>query len=230
MESTLQHILHFPGNIDRKIDQDHSMKPRSAEKLDDPAKFLIIAILVSTISCLHLFFSHDFEKSHVVARELYFLPIILSALWFGLRGAIITALTITAFYLTYSLVHWSGFTSKDLDRLLEIGLFNIVAVVIGFLQDRQQARAREKLESIKALAATVAHEMNSPLFVVMGNLELLQDDFEKDSASYREIETIMSNLKQLKSLIEKISRIEEVVTKEYVGSSRIVDIDKSAGV
>lgn len=230
MESTLQHILHFPGNIDRKIDQDLSMKPRSAEKLDDPAKFLIIAILVSTISCLHLFFSHDFEKSHVVARELYFLPIILSALWFGLRGAIITALTITAFYLTYSLVHWSGFTSKDLDRLLEIGLFNIVAVVIGFLQDRQQARAREKLESIKALAATVAHEMNSPLFVVMGNLELLQDDFEKDSASYREIETIMSNLKQLKSLIEKISRIEEVVTKEYVGSSRIVDIDKSAGV
>ena len=199
-----------------------------AQQSDNNIKIIIIAILISAISLMHLFFSHDFEKSHVIARELYFLPIILSAFWFGLRGAVITALSITVFYLTYSLFHWRGFSARDLDRLMEIVLFNIVALVVGFLQDRQRARAREKLESVKALAATVAHEMNSPLFVVMGTLELLQDDFDKESEYFQEIDTVMTNLKRLKVLIKKISRLEELVTKDYDGVSRIVDIEKSS--
>ena len=204
------------------------MTPYETHKKEQKNKLLIIGALVVCISGLHLFFSHDFEKSHVVARELYFLPIILSAFWFGLRGAIITALVITTFYLTYSILHWRGFSAKDLDRVLEIGLFNIVAIVVGLLQDRQKARAREKLESIKALAATVAHEMNSPLFVIMGTLELLQDDFDKNSEPHREIQTVMRNLNHLKGLIKKISRLEEVVTKDYDGFSKIVDIEKSS--
>ncbi|MBU0664438.1 MAG: hypothetical protein KJ990_07845 [Proteobacteria bacterium] len=102
-----------------------------------------------------------------------------------------------------------------------------MAVTTGFLQDRQKAHAREKLESIKALAGTVAHEMNSPLFVAMGNLELLQDDFEQDSEPYREMEGIKSNLNKLKTLVKRISQLEEVVTRDYDGTSRIVDLDKS---
>ncbi|MBW1749149.1 MAG: DUF4118 domain-containing protein, partial [Deltaproteobacteria bacterium] len=156
-------------------------------------KLLAIVCMVISISVLHLVVPHAFEKGHIVARELYFLPIILSGFWFGLRGAVITSLSITVFYFTYATFHWRGFTPGDLDRLLEIGLFNIVAITTGFLQDRQKARIREKLESIKALAGTVSHEMNSPLFVAMGNLELLQDDFDQDSEPYREMEGIRNN-------------------------------------
>ena len=82
---------------------------------------------------------------------------------------------------------------RDLDRLLEIAMYNIVAITVGFLQERQKAGTREKLESIKALAGTVAHEMNSPLFVAIGNLELLQDDFGKDTGPYLEIKNILKN-------------------------------------
>jgi len=213
----------LPGGEIKPMIPSHDARP-----VEDNIKILIITILISAISLTHLVISHDFEKSHVIARELYFLPIVLSAFWFGLRGALLTALVITAFYLTYSLIHWRGFSAKDLDRLLEIGLFNIIAFVVGFLQDRQRARAREKLESIKALAGTVAHEMNSPLFVVMGTLELLQDDFDKESEPFQEIETVMSNLNKLKILIAKISRLEEVITKDYDGVSKIVDIEKSS--
>jgi len=204
------------------------MNFHDTKKNDTIKKILILTILVSAISLLHLFMTHDLEKSHVFARELYFLPIILSAFWFGLRGALITALTITAFYLTYSFFHWNNFSAKDLDRLLEIGLYNIIAGIVGFLQDRQKARAKEKLESIKALAGTVAHEMNSPLFVGMGTLELLQTDFDKESYPFREIETILKNLNQLKVLITKISQLEEIITKDYDGSTKIVDIEKSS--
>lgn len=190
-------------------------------------KLLAIVLMVIQISALHLTLPHTFEKGHIVARELYFLPIIFSGFWFGLRGAVITSLSITAFYLTYATFHWRGFSSGDLDRLLEIGLFNIVAITTGFLQDRQKTRAREKLESIKALAGTVAHEMNSPLFVASGNLELLQDDFDQDSEPFQNIESIKKNMNEMRILIKKISQIEDVVTKDYYGTSKIVDLDKS---
>ena len=191
-------------------------------------KILIVIGMTVIISILHLFFSHDFEKIHIVARELYYLPIILSAFWFGLRGALITSLSITVFYSTYAGIYWRGFSAGDLDRIVEIGLFNVVAVVVGYLQDQQRAHALEKLESIKALAATVGHEINSPLFVAMGNIELLQDDFAEESEPYKELEGIRNNLKEIKQMVKKISQIEEVVTRDYDGTSRIVDIDQSS--
>ncbi|MBW1637040.1 MAG: DUF4118 domain-containing protein [Deltaproteobacteria bacterium] len=196
--------------------------------IEERWKVVVIVLLVIGISALHLFISRDFEKGHIIARELYFLPIILSGFWFGLRGGVITSLLITFFYLPYSALYWRGFTPDDLDRLLEIALFNIVAIAVGLLQDRQRRRTREKFESIRAMAATVAHEMNTPLFVATGTLELLQDDFEEDSETYIEINSVMKSLHKMKEMITKISHIEDVVTRDYDGTSRIVDIDKSS--
>lgn len=184
--------------------------------------------MVAAISSFHLLMPRTSEQLHIFARELYFLPIILGAFWFGLRGALCTSLAVTAFYLPYALVHWRGFIADDLDRLLEIALFNIVAVLIGLLQDRQRARTREKMESIKALTATVAHEINSPLFVAMGTLDLLRDDFAEGSEPRLEIDAAMKSLEDMKVLVKKISSIEDVVTSDYDGTSRIVDLEKSA--
>lgn len=178
-------------------------------------KLLVLVLMAIGISGLHLFMSHSFQKIHILARELYFLPIILSAFWFGLRGAVITALSITTFYLMYSGFHWRGFSADDLDRLLEIAMYNIVAITVGVLQERQKAGTRKKLELIKALAGTIAHEMNNPLLVAIGNLELLQDDFGKDNEPYLEIKNILKNLKLLEKQIEKISQLEKVVTRSY---------------
>ena len=193
-------------------------------------KVLIIVAMVASITLLHLSFSHDSTRSHVVARELYFLPVILSGFWFGLRGGLLTALAVAAFYLPYSLFHWHGLTADDLDRILEILLFFVVGIIVGVLQDRQRTRAREKIEALQAMAGSVAHEMNSPLFVAMGTLELLQDDFDKDSEPYLELQNTLKNLQELKDLIRKISRIDRFNPKDYDGSSVILDLTDSGPV
>ncbi|WP_457575030.1 DUF4118 domain-containing protein [Desulfolithobacter sp.] len=190
-------------------------------------KVLIIGAMVISITFLHLSFSHDSMRSHVVARELYFLPVILSAFWFGFRGGMLTTLAVTAFYLPYSLFHWQGLNANDLDRVLEIVLFVVVGITVGILQDRQRARAREKMEALQAMAGSVAHEMNSPLFVAMGTLELLQDDFDRESEPYHEIQHTLNNLKELKNLIRKISQIDRFVPRDYDGSSVILDLSGS---
>lgn len=198
--------------------------PRNNEKI------LAILLMVIGISSLHILVSQDFEKGHIIARELYFLPIILSAFWFGLRGAVITSSCITFFFFSYATVQWQGFTPDDLDRLLEIALFNIVAITTGFLQDRQRKEAEEKLASVKALTGTVAHEINSPLFVAIGTLDLLRDDFNGESEPYQEITAVLKNLDDIKVLVQRISSIEEVVTTDYDTTTKIVDLDKSAPV
>jgi signal transduction histidine kinase len=201
-----------------------------SKQLQNRKKVLVIVFIIIGISALHLYLSRNFGKTHILAREMFFLPIIFSAFWFGLRGALLTSMTITAFYLTYSLLNWQGFSNDDLNSLLEIVLYNIVAITMGILQDRQRERAREKLEVVKALAGTVAHEMNTPLFVAIGNLELLQDEIDENSESYLTMKSIVKNLKIIKNLIHKISQLERVVTKNYDTTSLVVDLDKSSSL
>ena len=164
---------------------------------------------------------------HIFYRELYFLPLILSAFWFGLRGSFIISLCVTVLYLPYTIFHWQSFSPNDLDRLLEILLFNIVANGLGFLRDREKTIEKEKRKAIMAMASTVAHEINTPLFSAIGTTQLMQDEFNPDSDPYNDLQLIIRNLKEIKQMVKKIAAIEKPEMKPYVGDSVIVDIEKS---
>lgn len=122
------------------------------------------------------------------------------------------------------LKHWQGFAPGDLAKILEIILFNVVAVVMGILRDREKRREHEKREAILALAGTVAHELNTPLQVVLGSSQLLQDDFEPESEAYGELQNIINNLKIISKLVKKISFLDQFTLKQYDGETKIVDI------
>jgi signal transduction histidine kinase len=183
---------------------------------------------VTGISLLHLFTKQSLYHLHVFYRELYFLPLILAGFWFGLRGALATAFSITAVYFIYTLIQWQGFSPDDFDKLLEIGLFNIVATVAGTLRDREKEREKEKLEGIVSMAGGVSHEMNTPLFSALGTAQLLKEELDSKSENYKDVQTIITNLQEMSWLIKKISRIDRIEMKDYVGNSRIIDIEKSS--
>ncbi len=198
------------------------------ETKNHQAKIILIATLVLGITGLHIMTSQKQELSHIFYRELYFLPLILTAFWFGLRGALITSLSVTIIYLPYTLFHWQSFSTDDLNRLLEIMLFNIVTNVLGLLRDREKTREKEKRKAVLAMAGAVAHEINTPLFSAIGTAQLLQEEFEPDSSWYSDLQQINRNLKEISHLIKKIAGIENIEIKAYVGSSTIIDIEKSA--
>ena len=190
-------------------------------------KIIFLAVLVFAITILHLATSQTQELPHIFYRELYFLPLILSAFWFGLRGSFIFSLCVTFVYLPYTVFHWQSFSPNDLDRLLEIILFNIVANGLGFLRDREKAIEKEKRKAIMAMAGTVAHEINSPLFSALGTSQLMQDEFNPNSGPYNDLNFIIRNLEEIKQMVKKISAIENPKMKAYVGDSVIVDLEKS---
>ena len=121
---------------------------------------------------------------HLVLREFYFLPVILSAFWFGLRGGLAASLFVSCLYIPHIVINWQNFSPDDLDKVLELLFFNVVAVVLGVMKDMERKRQREKEEAISAMAGTVAHELNTPVQVILGSAQLLQEDFQEDSEQY----------------------------------------------
>ncbi len=85
---------------------------------------------------------HKHHGLHEIYRRLYYVPIILSAFWFGLKGGIFCAIIISLFYLPHVIFQWGGnFLTNDLPKTLEIVLYNMIGFVTGFLSQRQMDAA-----------------------------------------------------------------------------------------
>ena len=194
-------------------------------KNPDRLKIIVIAVLTVVITILHFGLRQNYHYGHIVLRELYFLPILLGAFWFGIKGGLVTSIGISILYSPLIFMHWQNFAPDDLDKMLEVVLFNVVALVLGILRDREKRREKEKREAILALTGTVAHELNTPLQVALGNSQLLQDDFEPESDAYKDLQNIIKNLKNIRQIVKKISFKDRFSLKSYVGETKIVDIE-----
>ena len=100
------------------------------------------------------------------------------------------------------------------------------------IEDRLRA-AQEKLivtekqALIAELAGTTAHELNQPLTSVMGYAELLRKKMQPDDANFRAVDIILREAERMAEIVRKIGRITRYETKAYVGSTQILDLDKS---
>jgi signal transduction histidine kinase len=190
-------------------------------------KILSIVVLVGAITSLHYITQHTQIYHHIVYRDLYFLPVILGGFWFGLRGGLITSFSIIASYIPFVILRWDSFSPDDLDKSIANILFIVVAILVGVLRDRENAQTREKIEGVKAMAGTVAHELNTPLQVVLGNSQLLLEEFDSGTETHMELQGIVNNLQKMNQIIKKISFIDSVELRDYIGNTKILDIEKT---
>lgn len=87
---------------------------------------------------------------------------------------------------------------------------------------------RERLQGVVEMARTVAHELNTPIFVALGSLDLLEDDLPEASPLFEESKSIRMNLQKISELITKMTRITQYKPREYVGDVTMVDLERSA--
>jgi signal transduction histidine kinase len=208
-------------------------------------RIILITLLVVIISILHYITKMQQVYYHIFYRELYFLPLILAGFWFGLRGGVITSLSITVLYLPFSLIHWQG-SPDDFDTILEILLFNIVAVGLGLISDREKAeekariaaeqQAREQAESGNRLKSDflslVSHELRTPLVSIIGYNDLLLDGVagrltEEQVDALKKIGNNSKKLLELINAILKFNRLEaeSVELKEVSVSDLIREVE-----
>ncbi|MSP61986.1 MAG: PAS domain S-box protein [Myxococcales bacterium] len=110
--------------------------------------------------------------------------------------------------------------------------------IISDLRDRLRmeqrlAQAHEKLmltekqALIAELAGTTAHELNQPLTSVIGYSELLKKRMAPDDGNMRAVEIILREAERMAEIVRKIGKITRYEIKAYVGSTTILDLDKS---
>jgi|GEM_PF-3339880 len=87
----------------------------------------------------------------------------------------------------------------------------------------------EKQAALAALSGATAHELNQPLTSIMGYSELLQKRLsDDDEVVNKAINTIMRETERMSDIIQKIGRISHFRTRDYVGRTKIVDLDESS--
>ncbi|MFV1976506.1 MAG: nitrogen regulation protein NR(II) [Candidatus Scalindua sp.] len=116
------------------------------------AKITFLVLFVILVSLFHYITGtgHKYHALHEIYRRLYYVPIILSAFWFGMKGGIFSAVIVSFFYLPHVIYQWGGnFLTADLPRTLQIVLYYVIGLVTGFLSQRQMNAAESLKKTIK---------------------------------------------------------------------------------
>lgn len=94
---------------------------------------------------------------------------------------------------------------------------------------QEELRAREKQALIAELAGAAAHELNQPLTSVIGYADLIQRRTDDPGSVQKAAAIILTEAERMAEIVRKIGHITHYETKSYVGSSKILDLERSSG-
>lgn len=155
----------------------------------------MLALMLLTMSTL-LIHSYDLilvpilghsHFMHVMHSRLCYIPIVLGAFWFGLGGGVLTAAIISVYSFIYVILMDIEDTHELIREYTEIFFYFAIAVLSGFLLDRERKiRARQKqaeqrlqqterLSMMGQMAASIAHEIKNPLGSIKGAAQIIKD-------------------------------------------------------
>ncbi len=203
-------------------------------------KNILVIFLIVFINLFHYFPQMQFTHFNLFYRELYFLPVILAGVWFGLKGGLATSVSITVLYLPIIVSNWNGFSPNDSDKVLEIFLLNMVAIVLGLISDRRKAQeiarieaermAREQAEDTARVKSDflsiTSHELKTPLISIIGYNDLLLDGVA-GSLNEEQVDALKKIDKNSKKLLEIINSILNVTRSDMQSvEHRSIDISQ----
>ncbi len=86
----------------------------------------------------------------------------------------------------------------------------------------------ERVTAITETAISVNHEINNPLCSILGYTQLILMDRESlDPDVVRKLESIEKQIVRIQEIADRLGRINRPVLKEYVGGSRMLDMEHS---
>jgi signal transduction histidine kinase len=167
------------------------------------SKIGLVVLIILIVTILHYSSVHGTLRAHITHRELYFIPILLASFWFGLKCGLATSLAISLVYAPHVFMD-SEAQANLWPVFFQILMFNIVAILVGFLVERikrQQERmfAAEKSAALARAAATLGHEMKDLLKALRSVAGRTAG--QEQAASNRDFEKELVRLEQLVDLL-----------------------------
>ncbi len=161
--------------------------PRTAVRIA-----IVFAVVLFTLSLHYMILPmppglHRLLHETDLHRRLCYIPIILGALWFGLRGGLLTAAAISAAVLPLA-VRFQGSLATNAD-FIEILFYFAIGALAGTLvdsKDRERSKkerleqdlaSAERMAALGRASAGIAHEVRTPLGSIQGAAEILAEDY-----------------------------------------------------
>lgn len=175
----------------------------------EKTKRVVIIVLVAGITGANYMLRRGQTDIAVFFQPLYFVPVILAAFWFGVRGAIATSASITVLYLPFAASYFRALEPYEFESILEVLVFNVVAVILGLFRDREQARLQqfldaERLAGMGRAVSSVAHDMRLPLVAIGGFVRLVREKLLPDDPDREKLGIVIEETQRLECLIREM--------------------------
>jgi signal transduction histidine kinase len=172
----------------------------------EQAKLVTVLILVAGVTAANYALPSGRLNYELFYQALYFLPLILSAFWFGLRGAILTSAGVSLLYFPLLLRERKQLTPSELEALLEIVGYCAVAAVLGMLRDRERAQQKrirdsERLAAMGRALSSLAHDMKTPLVAIGGFARLILNKLADDDPDRQKLTIVVQETERLEHMV-----------------------------
>lgn len=195
---------------------------------------LTLGGLILLVSALHFLTPVDNLLLHQIYQRIYYIPIILAAFWYGIRGGLGSALLAALSYVPHIVMRWQNENyDYALNQYAEIALFFVIGTVTGWLGDqirREHERAEninaelqfayedlrrtvgqllqaERLSSLAEIASGVVHEVRNPLGAIKGAVEILEDEIAPDSPRREFARIAKTEVERIDKLVHEFLRL-----------------------
>lgn len=153
----------------------------NTDSVFDKKKYYIVAIVASALAITYLHFSTlpAIHALHNIYAELHYIPIIMGAVAFGLRGAVLTFLLVSLLHLAYLFQSGAGTPLSILENFVQLLFSGFIALLAGFLVGREKKYRKQSekdryLAGLGQVAATIVHDLKTPLAVISGFAKRIQ--------------------------------------------------------
>ncbi len=102
----------------------------------------MILLLIALISFLHYSTPTNKWQFHIIYMQSYFIPILIGALQFGVKGGLGSAIVISLIYFPHIMLQWGGINENNLLRFIQIVLFNVIGYFTGLKAEREAEEKR----------------------------------------------------------------------------------------
>ena len=111
------------------------------------------------------------------------------------------------------------------DKNEMIGCEAIAKDLTGVKHMMQQMAGNEKMASIGQMAAGVAHEINTPLGIILGYSQLMMDDFDKNDETRQNLEVIERQTKACRKIVADLLKF----SRQSESSRQDLDLNEVVG-
>ena len=169
------------------------------------SKLFLIIVLSALIAWLNTLLVHD-HITHSVREELYYIPLLLGALMFGLRGALLTYMLVSLLYLSHVVTNLQVTSLGWMDRIQHLLFSGVFTFLSGYLVDREkkyrkQLEKAQYLAGIGVVATNIVHDLKNPLITIMGFAKRIK---ESKGNINNAIQVIMDSAESMQRIVDDV--------------------------